>query len=131
MQGKFVLEYALFLLQNVKRQHEYDFLLHTPKKSIQIFTKGKYVYVNMLITGLESEYGDEEETLGSGGGNSKKRRRAWELWSMEDKDIFFESINECGKDFEAIQVLQISCCNRKVWGYLCDTVIADVGYLYA
>ncbi|XP_069973087.1 serine-rich adhesin for platelets [Penaeus vannamei] len=55
------------------------------------------------VTGLESEYGDEEETLGSGGGNSKKRRRAWELWSMEDKDIFFESINECGKDFEAIQ----------------------------
>ncbi|KAG0725188.1 Protein cramped-like [Chionoecetes opilio] len=56
--------------------------------------------------GVDGEFGDEEdgkkrreeEDVG------KKRRRAWELWSLEDKNIFFESINECGKDFEAIQV---------------------------
>ncbi|XP_063888379.1 mucin-2-like isoform X2 [Scylla paramamosain] len=45
--------------------------------------------------GLDGEFGEEED--------GKKRRRAWELWSLEDKNIFFESINECGKDFEAIQ----------------------------
>ncbi|XP_045106077.1 mucin-5AC-like isoform X2 [Portunus trituberculatus] len=44
---------------------------------------------------LDGEFGEEED--------GKKRRRAWELWSLEDKNIFFESINECGKDFEAIQ----------------------------
>ncbi|KAG7166214.1 cramped-like [Homarus americanus] len=49
----------------------------------------------------DPEYAEEEDALG--GGIGKKRRRPWELWSMEDKNIFFESINECGKDFEAIQ----------------------------
>lgn len=48
------------------------------------------------LPGLDGEFGEEED--------GKKRRRAWELWSLEDKNIFFESINECGKDFEAIQV---------------------------
>ena len=26
-----------------------------------------------------------------------KQKRAWEQWSSEDKAIFFESLNECGK----------------------------------
>ncbi|ELU08899.1 hypothetical protein CAPTEDRAFT_206971 [Capitella teleta] len=30
-------------------------------------------------------------------------RRQWELWSVEDKNVFFEAINEHGKDFDAIQ----------------------------
>ena len=30
--------------------------------------------------------------------------RTWEQWSYEDKAIFFEALNECGKNFEAIQV---------------------------
>lgn len=54
------------------------------------------------LTGLDGEFVEEED--------GKKRRRAWELWSLEDKNIFFESINECGKDFEAIQVSQSLFC---------------------
>ncbi|KAK7073495.1 chromatin binding, partial [Halocaridina rubra] len=58
---------------------------------------------NKKSEATESEFADEEDGHAASGNNEKKRRRAWELWSMEDKDIFFESINECGKDFEAIQ----------------------------
>ncbi|XP_059488324.1 protein cramped [Neocloeon triangulifer] len=32
-----------------------------------------------------------------------KRKRNWGLWSVEDKNIFFEALNEFGKDFDAIQ----------------------------
>ena len=33
-----------------------------------------------------------------------KMKRAWEQWSSEDKVIFFEALNECGKNFDAMQV---------------------------
>ncbi|XP_068082936.1 protein cramped [Anabrus simplex] len=33
----------------------------------------------------------------------KPKRRPWELWSIEDKNTFFEALNEFGKDFDAIQ----------------------------
>ncbi|CAL8081855.1 unnamed protein product [Orchesella dallaii] len=33
----------------------------------------------------------------------KKKKRTWELWSQEDKQLFFEALNEFGKDFDAIQ----------------------------
>lgn len=67
------------------------------------------LHITMDFAGLDGEFGEEED--------GKKRRRAWELWSLEDKNIFFESINECGKDFEAIQVStsrsasNVVCCN--------------------
>ncbi|KAF8790641.1 protein cramped-like [Argiope bruennichi] len=32
-----------------------------------------------------------------------KTRRPWELWSVEDKNAFFEALCEYGKDFESIQ----------------------------
>ncbi|XP_067123263.1 protein cramped-like isoform X2 [Centruroides vittatus] len=32
-----------------------------------------------------------------------KTRRTWELWSVEDKNAFFEALCEYGKDFESIQ----------------------------
>ena len=35
--------------------------------------------------------------------NNSKRRRTWELWSADDKIIFFEALNEYGKDFDKIQ----------------------------
>ena len=35
--------------------------------------------------------------------HSKKAKRAWELWSSEDKNHFFEALNECGKNFDAMQ----------------------------
>ena len=35
---------------------------------------------------------------------NKQQKRAWEQWSWEDKVVFFEALNECGKNFEAIQV---------------------------
>lgn len=36
-------------------------------------------------------------------GSEKKKKRTWELWSQEDKQLFFEALNEFGKDFDAIQ----------------------------
>ena len=33
-----------------------------------------------------------------------KSKRAWEQWSWEDKAIFFEALNECGKNFDAMQI---------------------------
>lgn len=38
-----------------------------------------------------------------GNADSGRARRAWELWSPEDKDAFFEAVCEFGKDFESIQ----------------------------
>jgi len=32
-----------------------------------------------------------------------KQRRPFELWPLEDKNTFFEALNEYGKDFDAIQ----------------------------
>ena len=32
-----------------------------------------------------------------------KQKRTWEQWSGEDKAVFFEALNECGKNFEAIE----------------------------
>ncbi|KAF4529250.1 hypothetical protein B566_EDAN017708 [Ephemera danica] len=51
----------------------------------------------------------EEETSESkqqsllGADPKRPRRRNWGLWSVEDKNIFFEALNEYGKDFDAIQ----------------------------
>lgn len=51
----------------------------------------------------------DEETSESKQQNSlgtdpkRPRRRNWGLWSVEDKNIFFEALNEYGKDFDAIQ----------------------------
>jgi len=42
------------------------------------------------------------ETVGSKLKNSK-RRRTWELWSIDDKTIFFDALREYGKDFDNIQ----------------------------
>ena len=46
----------------------------------------------------EAVNGDLEPDLNS------KQKRAWEQWSSEDKAIFFESLEECGKNFDAIRV---------------------------
>ena len=35
--------------------------------------------------------------------HSKKVKRNWELWSSEDKNHFFDALNECGKNFDAMQ----------------------------
>ncbi|XP_037507253.1 protein cramped-like [Rhipicephalus sanguineus] len=37
------------------------------------------------------------------GADAGKTRRPWELWSIEDKNAFFEAVCEFGKDFESIQ----------------------------
>jgi hypothetical protein len=34
---------------------------------------------------------------------TEKPRRTWEQWSAEDKTIFFDALNECGKNFDSIQ----------------------------
>ena len=50
----------------------------------------------------------ESETHNGGGvaekdeGENIKRRRTWELWSASDKHIFFDVLNEFGKDFDSI-----------------------------
>lgn len=33
----------------------------------------------------------------------KRKKRNWEVWSQDDKQHFFEALNEFGKDFDAIQ----------------------------
>lgn len=35
--------------------------------------------------------------------DAKPKRRPFELWPLEDKNTFFEALNEFGKDFDAIQ----------------------------
>ena len=51
----------------------------------------------------ETVAGDkDEELLGNDGESNIKRRRTWELWSASDKRIFFDVLNEFGKDFDAI-----------------------------
>jgi hypothetical protein len=58
---------------------------------------------------LSIENGKEEKGKSPGGPNNitsaieGKRKRNWGLWSIEDKNIFFEALNEHGKDFDAIQ----------------------------
>jgi len=40
------------------------------------------------------------------------RRRTWEQWSDEDKLLFFKALNDCGKNFAAIQDSMASLCKR-------------------
>ncbi|XP_045205619.2 protein cramped-like [Mercenaria mercenaria] len=42
-----------------------------------------------------------------------KGKRQWELWSVEDKDSFFEGLCEYGKDFESIHNLIVNKCKKK------------------
>lgn len=42
-----------------------------------------------------------------------KSKRQWELWSVEDKDSFFEGLCEYGKDFESIHNLIVNKCKKK------------------
>ncbi|CAH0775585.1 unnamed protein product [Bemisia tabaci] len=42
-----------------------------------------------------------------------KIRRAPELWSTEDKNLFFEALNEYGKDFDAIQNYMLSKSKKR------------------
>ncbi len=42
---------------------------------------------------------DDHDTLDS----KASKKRAWEQWLTEDKAIFFEALNESGKNFDAIQ----------------------------
>ena len=46
---------------------------------------------------------DKDEELLCTAGENIKRRRTWELWSASDKHIFFDALNEVGKDFDSIQ----------------------------
>uniref|UniRef100_A0A0L8GMF8 SANT domain-containing protein n=1 Tax=Octopus bimaculoides TaxID=37653 RepID=A0A0L8GMF8_OCTBM len=31
------------------------------------------------------------------------KKRQWELWTVDEKSTFFQALNECGRDFDAIQ----------------------------
>ncbi|KAJ8321235.1 hypothetical protein KUTeg_001211 [Tegillarca granosa] len=42
-----------------------------------------------------------------------KTKRQWGLWSLKDKDAFFEGLFEFGKDFDAIQSLIAQKCKKK------------------
>ncbi|CAM9742020.1 unnamed protein product [Lampetra planeri] len=64
------------------------------------------------VKGSGAKTGPGPLPVDSGGGRGttegpdatqKKPRRQWELWSAEDKNTFFQSLFEHGKDFEAIQ----------------------------
>ncbi|KAL4230471.1 Crm [Mactra antiquata] len=58
--------------------------------------KGKKVNVQPVVTTPET-----------------KGKRQWELWSVEDKDSFFEGLCEYGKDFESIHTLIVNKCKKK------------------
>ncbi|XP_076051583.1 cramped chromatin regulator isoform X2 [Oratosquilla oratoria] len=64
--------------------------------------------------------GGNTTTSGPGGGGEqlRRKRRPWELWSLEDKNLFFEALNECGKDFEGLQTYLATKLRKKgVPGY--------------
>lgn len=44
------------------------------------------------------------------------KRKAHELWSTEDKNIFFEALNECGKDFDGIAKYMMGKVKKKGGG---------------
>lgn len=46
---------------------------------------------------------EEEKADAKQPAEPKPKRRLIELWSHEDKNTFFEALNEFGKDFDAIQ----------------------------
>lgn len=63
---------------------------------------------SMTLSHEKKDTSKEEERKGDGGCSSgldvkPRSRRAPELWTPEDKNAFFEALNEYGKDFEAIQ----------------------------
>jgi len=75
--------------------------------------------------------GDESTFKGRGGESGgerppTKKRRTWEQWSSEDKSLFFEALNECGKNFDAIhQFIQAKKMRKKGGGS--DTVSLSAG----
>ncbi|CAB3362922.1 Hypothetical predicted protein [Cloeon dipterum] len=42
-----------------------------------------------------------------------KRKRSWGLWSVEEKNTFFEALNEYGKNFDAIQNYFLTKAKKK------------------
>lgn len=61
------------------------------KRSVKkSFKRGK------VITEEATELAEEDS-------GSKSKRRTWERWSAEDTFIFFEGLNEYGKDFDKLQ----------------------------
>ena len=48
-------------------------------------------------------YVDGDHNRSSQLDNCKRTKRAWECWSTSDKNHFFEALNECGKNFDAVQ----------------------------
>ena len=44
-----------------------------------------------------------DEELLSNNEKVQRKKRAWGLWSAEDQKLFFVALNECGKDFPAIE----------------------------
>ena len=61
-------------------------------------SRGKVVTLGAVPTETSSasELIEEEQ-------NCKGKRRTWERWSKEDTYIFFEGLNEYGKDFDKLQ----------------------------
>ena len=57
---------------------------------------GKVVTLVTTESSNSSELIEEEQ-------NCKGKRRTWERWSKEDTYIFFEGLNEYGKDFDKLQ----------------------------
>ena len=51
----------------------------------------------------ESDFQSQSEENFEKISDEKIQKRPWEQWSSEDKLIFFEALNECGKNFEAIE----------------------------
>jgi hypothetical protein len=52
------------------------------------------------------------ETAETNAESLSKQKRPWEQWSSEDKALFFEALNEHGKNFEAIHVYFQTRCSK-------------------
>ena len=58
-------------------------------------------HASSVLGDLDFDSQEEEEIPTEA--EEKKRTRTWEQWSTEDKNIFFEALNEFGKNFDLIQ----------------------------
>jgi hypothetical protein len=51
----------------------------------------------------KSEKPEKHDKVDPKQNDARPKKRTWELWSQEDKNTFFEALNEYGKDFDSIQ----------------------------
>ncbi|XP_058442945.1 protein cramped [Malaya genurostris] len=83
--------------------------------------------------GTGSAGGGKAGSAGGAGGQSKtpnQQKQARMVWSNQDKNLFFEALNECGKDFEGIMNYLNTKKRRKDLNSEQAFKVKDVRHLY-